>query len=335
MAYRGMMPAPGGQDGWRTFRVEGEMSMRALVADPGSDPALKLADVPEPTAGPGQILIEMEASSLNRGEVRNAAKAEPGKIIGWDVVGKVLALGDGVTGVNVGERVVSLNPAGGAWAERVVVPAEWTAPLPAGADAVAAATLPVAGITAVNILRLPRTHAGDRVLITGAAGGVGQFAVQLAVAEKARVTGQVSSEERGRVVSELGAEVLVHPGDDSPIEGEYDVVIDGIGGPIFSSLVKATALRGRMVIFGASAPGDSLFNVSDFYPKALTLYGFRVFQSVSPEQGVRDLSMLAEQVASGQLRTQVQATAPLSDGLGLVRDLMDRKVTGKVVLTAG
>ena len=144
--------------------------MRALVADPTASPALSLADVPEPTPGPGQLLLDMAAASVNRGEIRNAGKQPPGTVIGWDVAGTVAALGEGVTQFDVGERVVALTPPGGAFAERVVVPAEWTAPLPSACDFVTAATLPVAGVTAVGILRLARAHAGDRVLVTGAAG---------------------------------------------------------------------------------------------------------------------------------------------------------------------
>src|SRR6266542_3271175 len=261
--------------------------MLALVADPSASPALTLADVPEPSAGPGQLVVRMEAASINRGEIRTAAGQPPGKIIGWDVVGTVVALGDGVAGFQVGQRV----------------------------------------------LRLPRVHAGDRVLITGAAGGVGQLAVQLALDAKATVTGQASSEARAATVRELGAEAQVHPCDGSPVEGEFDVVLDSVGGPMFGPLLRAVALRGRAVVFGNSADAESTFRVEDFYTKAVTIYGFRVFQSVPPEQGVKDLAALADQVAAGQLRVSVQATAPLTEALPLVRDLYDRKVVGKVVIT--
>jgi NADPH:quinone reductase len=307
--------------------------MLALVADPSASPAIALADVPEPSAGPGQVVARMEAASINRGEIRTAKSQPPGKVIGWDVVGTVVALGDGVTQFQVGQRVLSLSPTGGGFAELVALPAEWTIPLPSSADTVMAATLPVAGLTAVNVLRLPRVHAGDRVLITGAAGGVGLLAVQLAVEAKATVTGQASSERRAESVSELGAEVLIHPGDGSPVGGEFDVVLDSIGGPMFRPLLRATALRGRVVVFGNSADAESTFRVEDLYPRAITIYGFRVFQSVPPEQGVRDLAALADQVASGNLKIFVQATAPLSDAPALIRDLYDRKVVGKVVIT--
>jgi NADPH2:quinone reductase len=308
--------------------------MRALVADPSASPALALADVPEPTAGPGELLVRMEAASVNRGEVRMAPSAPAGKVIGWDVAGTIEAVGEGVTTFTPGERVVAVTPSGGSFAEKVVVPAEWTAPLVAGADPVKAAALPVAGITAVGILRLARTRAGDRVLVTGAAGGVGLLAVQLAAAEGTTVTGQVSSEARAGAVRAAGAhEVLIHPGDGSEVPGEYDVIVDGIGGNMFSPLLRAAAFKGRFVLYGNSAGGSSTFKVEDLYPKGLTVLGFRVFQTVAPAQGATDLANLVEQVTAGKLDVHVQATAPLAESLPLLRDLMDRKVTGKVVIT--
>jgi NADPH:quinone reductase len=307
--------------------------MRALVADPTASPALSLADVPEPSPGPGQLLIDMEAASVNRGEIRTAGKQPPGTIIGWDVAGTVAAVGEGVTQFDLGERVVALSPSGGAFAERVVVPAEWTAPLPSACDFVTAATLPVAGVTAVGVLRLARVHAGDRVLITGAAGGVGLFAVQLALQAKATVTGQAGSEERAATVRDTGAEALVHPGDGSPVDGEFDVVIDSIGGPMLGPLLDTAVTGGRVVVFGNSADAESTFRVERFYSKGVTIFGFRVFASVPTDQVVKDMANLADQAASGALRVAVQATAPLAEALPLIRDLYDRKVTGKVVLT--
>ena len=307
--------------------------MRALVADPSASPALAIADVPEPTPGPGQLLVEVEAASVNRGEVRLAGAKPPGSVIGWDVAGTVAALGEGVTQFDVGDRVVALSEGGGAFAERAVVPAAWTAPLPDACDFVTASTLPVAGVTAVGINRLARVHAGDRVLVTGAAGGVGHLAVQLAREANAAVTGQAGSEERAAAVREAGAEALVHPGDGSPVDGEFDVVLDSIGGPALAALVEATAVKGRMVVYGNSADAESSFRIERLYNKGITMYGFRVFTSVPPEQAVKDMANLAEQAAAGRLQVHVQATAPLAEALPLIRDLYARKVTGKVVIT--
>jgi NADPH2:quinone reductase len=158
--------------------------------------------------------------------------------------------------------------------------------------------------------------------------------VQLAVAEGTTVTGQVGSDARGEVVRDLGAEVLVHRGDGSDVEGEYDVVVDGIGGPMFAPLLRATAFRGRFVVYGNSAGGESTFKVEDLYPKGLTVLGFRVFDTVPPEQAAKDLAQLADQVHAGKLRPFAQATAPLEEALPLLQDMLDRKITGKVVLTA-
>jgi NADPH:quinone reductase-like Zn-dependent oxidoreductase len=307
--------------------------MRALVADPSASPALSLADVPEPVPGPGELLLDMEAASINRGEIRSAGKQPPGTVIGWDVAGTVAAVGEGVTTFDTGERVVALAANGGSFAERVVVPAAWTAPLPTACDFVTAAALPVAGVTAAGILRLARTHAGDRVLITGAAGGVGQFALQLALQAGATVTGQARGPERADAVRATGAEALVHPGDGSPVDGEFDVVVDGIGGPMVGPLLDATAAGGRMVVYGNSADAPSTFRVEAFYPKGITIFGFRVFTSVPPDQAVKDMAALADQAAAGTLEVKVQTTAPIADALRLIADLYDRKVTGKVVIT--
>jgi NADPH:quinone reductase len=307
--------------------------MRALVADPSATPALILAEVPEPTPGPDQLLLDMEAASVNRGEVRLASSLPAGTVVGWDVAGTVAALGEGVTQFDVGDRVVALNEARGSFAERVVVPAARTAPLPSACDFVTASTLPVAGLTAVGINRLARVHAGDRVLITGAAGGVGMFAVQLALEAKATVTGQAGNEQRAAAVRAVGAAALLHPGDGSPVDGEFDAVLDGIGGPMTAALVEATARLGRMVVYGNSADAESSFRIERLYNKGVTMYGFRVFVNVAPEQAVKDMANLAEQAAAGRLPVQVQATAPLAEAVPLIRDLYDRKVTGKVVIT--
>jgi NADPH2:quinone reductase len=307
--------------------------MRALVADPSATPALILAEVPEPTPGPDQLLLDMEAASVNRGEVRLASSLPAGTVVGWDVAGTVAALGEGVTQFDVGDRVVALNEARGSFAERVVVPAARTAPLPGACDFVTASTLPVAGLTAVGINRLARVHAGDRVLITGAAGGVGMFAVQLALEAKATVTGQAGNEQRAAAVRAVGAAALLHPGDGSPVDGEFDAVLDGIGGPMTAALVEATARLGRMVVYGNSADAESSFRIERLYNKGVTMYGFGVFVNVAPEQAVKDMANLAEQAAAGRLPVQVQATAPLAEAVPLIRDLYDRKVTGKVVIT--
>lgn len=307
--------------------------MLALVADPSVQPAVALRDVPEPVVGPGQLLLSMVAASVNRGEIRGAARGPVGRPLGWDVVGDVVEVGEGVGDVQVGQRVVALCP-GGSFAHRVVVPAQWAAPLRAECDPVLAATLPVAGVTAMGILRLSRTHAGDRVLITGAAGGVGLFTVQLARETQAHITAQVSTPERAAAVRAAGAhEVLLHPGDGSPIDGTFDVVLDAIAGAAFSPLLRALDTGGRYVIYGNSADAESCLRVEDFYGKAARILGFRIFESVPPERGVADLGLLVDHIVDHKLNVHVDDQAPLADALPLITSLVQRRVLGKVVLT--
>ena len=187
-------------------------------------------------------------------------------------------------------------------------------------------------MTAAGILRLARAHAGDRVLVTGAAGGVGLFIVQLAVAANATVTGQARSEERAGAVRAAGAEALVHPGDGSPVEGEFDVVLDAIGGPMLGPLLDATTRNGRMVVYGNSADAPSTFRSSPSTPRASPSSASGLHQR-PPTQVVKDMAALADQAAAGTLQVTVQATAPLAEALSLIADLYARKVTGKVVLT--
>jgi NADPH:quinone reductase len=311
--------------------------MRALVTDPSADLGLKLADVPEPQPERGELLVRMEAASVNRGEVRRAKLNPPGLVIGWDLVGTVVGLGEATAGFSLGDRVLALVPAGGSgsFAELVRAPAHWAVPIGSDADAVKLSTLPVAGITALGLLDVAGVTTDDRVLITGGAGGVGLFVIQLAAALGAEVTAQVSTADRGEAARAAGAHhVMLHPGDGSPVEGSFDVVLDSIGGKMLRPLLHATASHGRVALFGNSAGGESSISVDDIYRVPATVYGFFLFVSMPPEKGRAHLADLANRVTAGTLTTTVQAAAPLPDALPLLQDLMDRKVTGKVVLTA-
>lgn len=307
--------------------------MRALVADSSRSPAVGVADVPAPRPGEGELLVELRATSVNRGEVRAAGRAAPGTVVGWEVAGVVTELGAGVDGFAVGQRVVGYNPKGGSWGEQAVLPAASAAPLADDCDFARAAALPIAGITALSLLRLGEVAAGDRVLVTGAAGGVGLFTVQLAAAAGATVHGQVRNEERGQAVRAAGGEPVVHPGDGTALGEEYDVVLDGIGGRMLRPLLAATRQGGRMVLYGNSDDAESSFRVEELYARLLTVRGFRVFEAATPDQTRADLTQLVDHVLSGRLTVSIQATASLADALPLVRDLYERRVTGKVVLT--
>ncbi len=164
--------------------------MRALVADRSAPTGIALHDVPEPVPAIGEVLVDVRAFSLNRGELRMLRTAEDGWRPGWDFAGIVAS--DAADGLRAGARVVGIRQ-GETWAERVAVPRDWIAGLPDDVSFAQGAALPTAGLAALRMLRLGPAILGRRVLVTGASGGVGRFAIQLAHLGGAEVTALVSS----------------------------------------------------------------------------------------------------------------------------------------------
>ena len=214
--------------------------MRALVHDPSAPFGLARAEVAEPVPDPHQALVAVEAVSLNSGEVRYVAEMyAPGVVPGWDSAGTVVQPAADGSGPPEGARVAGFDWRGG-WAERRAIPAGELAVVPDGVELGAAATLPCAAVTALRALRPLGDVLGRRVLVTGASGGVGRFAVALAARAGAHVVASVGSLGRGEGLREAGAaEVVVGvDGVDAPFAG----VIDNVGGA-FSPPPSATSSR--------------------------------------------------------------------------------------------
>jgi len=221
------------------------MSVQALIADPLAPAAVRLADVAEPVAGPGQVLVDVHHLSLNYGDLNDArsGRVPPGGVLGSDAAGVVVQAAAEGGGPAVGTRVVALTS--GAFAERVAVEVSALAEAPQPVDLAEAAALPVAGIAA---LRAGGLAQGKRVLVTGAAGGVGRFAVQLAAHAGAYVIASVGSLARGQDLAKAGADEVVVglQGVHQPV----DLVLDNVGGP---QMVAAWELLGPAAICKASA----------------------------------------------------------------------------------
>src|SRR6266581_4954891 len=183
--------------------------MRALVFDPGAPAGLRLGDTQDPVPGPSQALVRVAATSLNFADVAFLRDRQtPGAVPGFDAAGVIVsAAGDG-SGPPAGARVVTFGWSGG-WAELRAVETTELAVLPDGVDVGLAAAVPVAGVTALRAVRRLGSLMGRRVLITGASGGVGRFAVQLAARAGAHVVASVGSLERGVGLAELGAAEVV------------------------------------------------------------------------------------------------------------------------------
>jgi NADPH:quinone reductase len=307
-------------------------AMRALVARRSAPHGIELAEVDAPAPALDEALVDVRAVSLNRGEARYLPRRQEGTVHGWDVAGVVHQSAADGSGPREGARVVGLVDEG-AWAERAAVRTDRLAELPDGVSFEDASTLPVAGLTAVRALAVGAPLLGRRLLVTGAAGGVGRFAVQLAHRGGAHVTGVARDHARGEGLAALGADDVIH---ELAPEGEpFEVILESVGGASLGAALTRVAPEGIVIAFGFSSGEPTTFDVSRFYPRdGACLYGLRVFDELDRHQSaVRDLRFLAEEVAAGRLDTQISVTKSWHDAGDALEALVDRRVRGKAVLT--
>jgi NADPH:quinone reductase-like Zn-dependent oxidoreductase len=311
--------------------------MLGHVTDPAAPDGLDRRELPEPAPGPHDVVVEVRAYAVNRGELALVQQRADGWLPGQDVAGVVARAAADGSGPPEGTRVVGIADAGG-WSERVLVPAHRVAPLPDAATFADAAALPVAGLTALRALREAGPLLGRRLLVTGATGGVGSFAVQLGAAAGAHVTGLVSRPERADAARALGAHAVVTLEDDAIApapEAPFHAVLDGVGGPVLAAAIHALAERGAVIAYGVAGGrtptplGFFDFGVSGRLGR---LVGFFVYATGEETFG-EDLGVLAGLVADGRLRVGRELTRDWGETRAALRALRDRTVTGKVVLT--
>src|SRR3954470_3966460 len=297
--------------------------MLALVAAP---PTAEIREVSDPQPARNEALVDVRAFSLNRGEVRRLADMQDGELTGWDVAGVVREPAADGSGPKQGARVVGLMFRG-AWAQLANVPTTWLAELPESVSFEQAATLPVAGMTALETLDIGGNPLGRRVLVTGASGGVGTFAVQLAKTAGAHVTALARRQEGLR---ELGADEVV---DNVPEGAEYDTILDGVGGPILGAAIGAVAPFGTVVSYASTVPEAVEYPTRTLFGRApgAKVVGFLVFRSV--RDGAATLGRLLTLIARGQLQPRIERVGSWREAQSLIQDLLDYKIAGKAVLT--
>jgi NADPH:quinone reductase-like Zn-dependent oxidoreductase len=325
-------------------------TMRAVVQDrygPAPENVLRLADIDRPTITGDEILVRVHAASVDRGTwhimaglpypirlagfgLRRPKYTNPGR----SLAGTVEAVGADVTGFAPGDEVFGIGD--GTFAEYARTRPDKLARKPANLSFDEAAAVPISGLTALQAVRHQgRIQAGEKVLIIGASGGVGTFAVQIAKASGAEVTG-VCRSSKVDLVRSLGADHVVDYTHEDVTDGRhrYDVILDIGGNRRLLRLRRALTPHGRLLIVGGETDGR-LLGGSDRQIRAMLLSPFvgqQLGTFVSSENAA-DLVALRELIEAGRLTPAVDRTYPLGDVVAAVRRLMDGRATGKLVVS--
>lgn len=329
-------------------------TMRAIVQDRyGSSDVLRLADLPRPAAAEGEVLVRVEAASVNardwhvmRGEPRIARLMERSifgrrgprvRVRGTDYAGVVEAVGPEVRDWAVGDRV--FGEADGTFAQYVGAPVAAMARIPDGTAFEHAATLPLAATTALECLRAADPTPGARLLINGASGGVGTFVLQLARSMALEVTA-VCSARNAEQASALGAHhVIDYARQDFANAGTtYDVVIDLVGNRWLRDLRRAVAPTGSLVLSGGGAPGDGRFvGPVGLLVRAQLSKGRRGPSLFTPTARPRreGLEELADLAARGVIAPVIDRTFGFDDAAAALRYMVTDHARGKVVVARG
>ena len=321
--------------------------MRAVTQSaPGGPETLAVTELPDPVPGPGEVLLDVAATAVNRADLLQRQGFYPpppgaSDTIGLECSGRISALGEGVEGWSVGDEVCALL-AGGGYAEQVVCPAGQVMPVPDGLDLVTAAAIPEVACTVwSNVFMVAGLRPDERLLVHGGSGGIGTCAIQLAHALGARVFATAGTPEKLQTCRDLGADVAINYREDDFVvavraEGGADVILDNMGAAYLGRNVSALATEGRLVIIGMQGGVKGELDISALLGKR----GAVIATSLRPRPAEEKAAICASVVehvwplyADGSVRPIVHATMPLADA-GKAHELMESSDhIGKIVLT--
>ena len=321
--------------------------MRAVVAtQPGGPEVLEIQELPTPSPGPGEVLVKVAATAVNRADVLQRMgfyPPPPGArdSIGLECSGTVEALGEGVEGWSEGDEVCALL-AGGGYAAYVVVPAGQLMPVPDGIDLVTAAALPEVACTVwSNVFMLAGLEPGERFLVHGGAGGIGTHAIQVASAMGAQVFTTAGSEAKRATCAELGADVTIDYRAEDFVAilkeaGGADVILDNMGAKYLDGNVKALATDGRLVIIGMQGGIKAELNIGALLTKRASVHATSLRARPLEEKALVCADVVENVwplVADGQVAPVVHAVLPLEEAAEAHRLIDSGDHVGKILLT--
>ena len=324
--------------------------MRAIVpSGPGGPEVLEYVEVPDAVAGPGEVVLDVAATAVNRADLLQRQGLYPpppgaSDILGLECSGTVAALGDGVEGPAVGDRVCALL-SGGGYATQVAVPAGQLMPIPGGVDLETAAALPeVAATVWSNVMMVAGLRSGDTFLVHGGAGGIGTFAIQLAHAVGARILTTAGTPEKRALCESLGAEVAIDYREQDFVEvvrevtdgRGVDVILDNMGASYLARNLTALATEGRLVVIGLQGGTTAEIDLNALLRKraavvATNLRGRPVGEKTTICAAV--VEHVWPLVADGTIRPVVGHTFSLAEAAEAHRLMESGAGTGKIVLS--
>jgi len=315
----------------------------AVYYETGAPDVLHYEDVPDPVPGPGDVLIQVEAISIEGGDTLNRAGGmmpSAPHIVGYQCAGTVAAVGAEVTDRTVGQRVVGTMP-WGSHAELAVTPALVTWVVPDDADIKGAACVPVAFGTAHDCLfEFGRLQAGETVLVQAGASGVGVACIQLAKRAGATVLATASSEERLNRLWSLGLDTGIDYSSDGWVDrvrtatngAGVDLVVDSVGGSVLQGSLQCLGYRGRCITVGQAGREGKLVDLSMLGAQNQSITGVFLGAEIATPRVRTIIAELVDDVASGKLEVPIDRTYPLAEAAAAHAFIESRQAVGRVVL---
>jgi putative PIG3 family NAD(P)H quinone oxidoreductase len=318
--------------------------MHAIVIEnPGEPDVLRWTEVPDPVAGPGEVLLDVVAAGINRADISQRMGSYPppsgaSEYPGLEASGRIAALGEGVTGWSVGDEVCALL-SGGGYAEKVAVPAGQVLPVPKGVSLVEAAALPEVTCTVwSNVFMLAGLREGESFLVHGGSSGIGTMAIQLAKARGARVLCTAGSPEKLARCRELGADIAINYRTEDFVKeaAPVDVILDNMGASYLARNVETLGTGGRLMIIGFQGGGTAELNLGKLMSRRASIQSTGL-RSRPKEEKAEIVASVRDHVwpllESGAVRAIVDRTVPMHDAATGHRILEESTHVGKIVLT--